>query len=130
MSIVADKMKDNINSITSIKTKLVRNSIWDADKISECLSKNKDIEKINISDNKDRLYLHMKDGKGPQNNNLEIGVYNKISNYTEKMIKGNIGNLLDDREKQYIKEYGLNKTLNMMYHLAPLANQRLIVMDL
>lgn len=129
MSIIADKMKDNINSLTSIKTKLIKSSIWTAEKVSECLSRNKDIENIDISDTKDRLYIKMKDGS-TNSNELEVSSYNKISNYTGKIIKNNLDGVLNDQEKQYVKEYGLNKVVNMMYHIAPINNQRMMVIDL
>lgn len=130
MSNIADKMKDSINSINTIKTKLIRSSIWTAEKISECLSKSKDIENINVSDNQDRLYLKMKDGSSPNSNELEVNSYDKITNYTSKMVKNAINTVLNDQEKQYIKEYGLKKVVDMMYHIAPISKQRLVIMDL
>ena len=130
MSSIADKMKDDINSVTSIKTKLIKSSIWTAEKISACLSKNKDIENINVSDSKDRLYLKMKDDKILNSNELEVKSYDKITNYTGKIIKNGMNDVLNDQEKSYIKEYGLNKVVSMMYHIAPIAKQRLVVIDL
>ena len=113
---VADKMKDHINTMNSVKIKLIKEDIWSADKISDSLKDHKDIDHIDISDGKDRLYIHMKPSHSTSKNCIDLNSYDIISNSTKKIVSST-KSLLDSNELGCIKELGMGKAMNMMYNL-------------
>ena len=129
--IVADKMKDHINTMNNVKIKLIKQNIWSADKISDTLKTHKDIDHIDISESKDRLYIHMKPSHESKMNCIDLGSYNSISNSTKKIMNprsNSIKSILDSDELGCIKELGINKAMNMMYNLYNVQN--MLVMDI
>lgn len=133
MSTIADQMKDNINAMNGIKTKLIRSAVWTADTVSKCLSKDTCVESVTADAAQDRLYLKMKDGTCPDQNRLELDTYNRFTNYTHSMINKHqeqFNELLTDSEKKYIKNTGLKKISSMLYHISAIKDQRLIIIDL
>jgi len=124
---IADKMKDHINTMNSVKIKLIKEDIWSADKISDSLKDHKDIDHIEISDNKDRLYIHMKPSHTASKNCIDLNSYNAISSSTKKIVD-NTKSMLSSNELGCIKELGMSKAMSMMYNLYNVQN--MLVMDI
>ena len=124
---IADKMKDHINTMSKVKIKLIKQNIWSADAISDSLKTHKDIDHIDISDSKDRLYIHMKPNHKKSMNCMDMDSYESISNTTKKIVNTK-KSLLDHNEMSCIKELGINKAMNMMYNLYSIEN--MLIMDI
>lgn len=129
---IADRMKDHITIMNNIKVKLIKNNIWSADTVVSSLKSHKDIDNIDVSESKDKLYIHMKKGN-PNINSMDLDTYYSISEFTKKIINPRsnaIKNTLNDTEIKCIKDLGIDKATNMMYHLYNIPNRNIFIMDL
>ena len=116
MQSIADKMKDDIKYIGSIKAKLIHNEIWSDQMLSDHLSKTNNIESIEVSNDRNRLFIST---KGQNDIKLEDSCQQLLDTH-----RNTIRNLLDSKELEVLDSLGTKKIIHIMCHTSniPLNN--------
>ena len=133
MESISDVMKEHINHLSSIKTKLIKEGIWSAESIANKLKSINEINSIKIANNKDKLYVNLKNCDEITTNKLDCNICENLSMKTHEVLNKNkkkIDNILNEEEKEYYKHLGTKKISTMMCHISPLPMNNLVIMNI
>ena len=120
MQSIADKMKDDLKYIGTIKSKLIYSNIWSDQTLSDLLYKTDGVCSIEVAHDKNRLFISTKKGyEGKLKDSFQ-----QLLDINRSMIE----NLLDSKELEVLESLGTKKISNIMCHMSHIpANNTVIV---
>lgn len=108
---VSDLMRNHINEISNTKCEMIRNGTWIAETLLPLISKMPEVEYVECSHDKRKLYIYIYQDNALKINTLDQGICNKIWNVV-------------------MKETNTNFSMDNMGYLSVLPESRLIILNI